>query len=428
MSRTAHILAQPIMFPFSGKIAKNRFMKSAMSERLATFSTYDSDERGQPTEELIRLYDTWSRGDIGILITGNIQIKHDHLEATGNAIIDWDLPSDYVDEFSKLARAAKARGSLVIGQLSHPGRQVSINIQPYPESASDIEQPPAGGVVFGRPSPLTRPAIQDIVDRFAFSACVLHQAGFDGVQLHAAHGFLLAQFLSRRTNQRKDEFGGTLANRSRLLFQIIAAIRTTVNDPKFIISVKLNSQDFTQDGFSANESREIAMRLEQAGVDLIELSGGTYELAISSSHSAQERTPAVAREAYFLDFAEQLRPHIKRTKVAVTGGFRSAAIMAKAVDERAADIIGLGRPLTAEPLLVKELIAGEKTQAKGDKFPEGQLIRMAAAASQIAEIGNGMDITDFDNGFNVSRFLAKLQKEMPATMSEALSSHNSIRR
>ncbi|KAG1745091.1 uncharacterized protein EDB91DRAFT_1050317 [Suillus paluster] len=417
------ILRQPLTFPFSGRTAKNRFLKSAMSERLATFSTFDPCGRGQPTKELVRLYETWAKGDIGIIITGNIQIKKDHLEATGNTIIDRDLPSHYLQEWTDVARAAKSEGSLVIGQLNHPGRQVSINIQPYPEAPSDVEQPSTGGVLFGRPTPLTREGIKDIVHRFAYAASVLHKAGFDGVQLHVAHGYLLSQFLARRTNRRNDEYGGSLVNRARILLEIIAAIRQAVQNLSFIISVKLNSQDSVPEGLSIEESITVAKLLESARVDFIEVSGGTYE---QTTRSPQDKPYTVeTREGYFVQYAEFLRPHLNLSKIVVTGGFQTAQGMADAVSRGAADIIGLARPLTAEPLLVRDILRGEKKKAKGDKFPESPMLRFAASAAQIAEIGNGQDITDFDNAFHVARFIAKMQKEIPAAISEALFSRPS---
>ncbi|KAH7925756.1 FMN-linked oxidoreductase [Leucogyrophana mollusca] len=422
MSHPTEVLAHPITFPFCGRTAMNRFMKSAMSERLATFSSFDPSDRGCPTEELIRLYETWSKGNIGIIITGNIQIKKDHLEASGNAIIDRDLPSDYVAEFRKLASASKSCGSLLLGQLSHPGRQVSITIQPDPESASDVEQPPAGGMVFGRPTPLSREGIRDIVHRFAHAASVLHDAGFDGVQLHCAHGYLLAQFLSRRTNRRTDQYGGSLENRVRIILEIIAAIREKVQDRMFMIAVKLNSDDFIHDGFSAEESRMTSELLEQARVDLIELSGGTYEQAVPTPENKRKASgDSPAREAYFVEFAEQLRPHVKKSRLAATGGFRSVDTMSSAVKSGATDIIGLARPLTAEPHLVKKILSGKTDRAKGDQFPPSQLLRIAASGIQMAEIGNGQDITDFDNKINVTRFIATMQRSMPAAISEALS-------
>ncbi|KAH7886742.1 hypothetical protein F5I97DRAFT_1807504 [Phlebopus sp. FC_14] len=418
-------LTETVTFPFSGKIATNRFMKAAMSERLATFLYYDPMERGQPTEELIRLYETWAMGDVGIIVTGNIQIKKDHLEASGNAIIDRDLPGDYLEGYRILARAAKSGGSLVLGQLSHPGRQVSITIQPYPESSSDIEHPSTSGVLFARPTPLTKDGIKDIVNRFAYASSVLHEAGFDGVQLHAAHGYLLQQFLSRRTNKRTDEYGGSLQNRTRVLLETIAEIKRVVNDPSFLISVKMNSQDFSENGTTPEESIATAKMLEAMGVDLIEVSGGTYE---RGTHATQfnviiRENPSMNREAFFVDFAGQLRPHLSRSKIAVTGGFRTVKAMAAAINGGFTDVIGVARPLAAEPFLVKDILRGEKHRAKEDKFPPGQLLRTVAAGSQMAEIGNGEDITDFNNAFNVSRFIAKMQKEIPASMSEAFSIH-----
>ncbi|KAG0701448.1 hypothetical protein DFH29DRAFT_982694 [Suillus ampliporus] len=414
------ILKQPVTLPFSGRTAKNSFLKSAMSERLATFSPSDPFGRGQPTEELVRLYETWAKGDIGIIVTGNIQIKKDHLEATGNTIIDRDLPSDYLQEWTEVARAAKSEGSLVVGQLNHPGRQVSINIQPYPEAPSDVEQPSTGGVLFGRPTPLTREGIKDIVHRFAYAASVLHRAGFDGVQLHVAHGYLLSQFLSRRTNRRNDEYGGSLANRARILLEIIAAIRQAVQNLSFIVSVKLNSQESIPEGLSLEESITVANLLESVGVDFIEVSGGTYEQTV---RSPQDKPYTVeTQEGYFVQYAELLRPHLNLSKIVVTGGFQTVQGMADAVSRGAADIIGLARPLTAEPLLVGDILRGEKKKAKGDKLPESPMLRFVASAAQIAEIGNGQDITDFNNTFHVARFIAKMQKEIPAAISEALCS------
>ncbi|KAG2067275.1 NADH oxidase [Suillus decipiens] len=413
------LLRQPVTFPFSGRTAKNRFLKSAMSERLATFSTLDPRGRGQPTEELVRLYETWAKGDIGIIVTGNIQIKKDHLEATGwNTIIDRDLPSVYLQEWTDVARAAKSQGSLVIGQLNHPGRQVSINIQPYPEAPSDVEQPSTGGVLFGRPTPLTKDGIKDIVNRFAYAASVLHKAGFDGVQLHVAHGYLLSQFLAKRTNMRTDEYGGSLKNRAQILLEIIAAIKQAVQNPSFIISVKLNSQEFIPGGLCIEESIMVAQLLEIAGVDFIEVSGGAYEQIIRSSRD--KPYTAETREGYFVEYSEILRSHLNLSKVIATGGFQTSRGMADAISRGAADIIGLARPLTAEPLLVRDILRGEKNGAKGDKFPESPMLRFMASATQIAEIGNGQNITDFDNAFHVARFIAKMQKEIPAAMSEAL--------
>lgn len=408
-------LRQPVTFPFSGRTAKNRFLKSAMSERLATFSTFDPCRRGQPTEELVRLYETWAKGDIGIIVTGNIQIKKDHLEATGNTIIDKNLPSVFLREWTEVARAAKSQGSLVIGQLNHPGRQVSINIQPYPEAPSDVEQPSTGGLLFGRPTPLTKDGIKDIVDRFAYAASVLHEAEFDGVQLHAAHGYLLSQFLAKKTNMRTDEYGGPLVNRAQILLEIIAAIRQAVQRPSFIISVKLNSQD---EGFSIEESITVAKLLEDAGVDFIEVSGGAYEQITRSSRDKPYTVET--REGYFVEYAELLKSHLNLTKVVATGGFQTSQGMADAISRGAADIIGLARPLTAEPLLVRDILRGETMQARGDKFPESPMLRFVASAAQMAEIGNGQDITDFDNEFQVARFIAKMQKEIPVAISEAM--------
>jgi len=354
-------LSQPIQFQ-GGLKAQNRTLKSAMTERLCTFDQLNLDSRGKPTPEYLELYRVWSEGKIGIIILGNIPVHREYLEAKGNAIIDKDSSWDPVEAFKPVIATSKAHGSLVIGQLTHAGRQTPSHVNPNPVSASDVQSPDCFGMTFGKPRALSVEEIHDVVDRFAYGAEVLYNAGADGAQLHAAHGYLLSQFLSPRVNKRTDEYGGSFENRSRIVFEIIDAIKKRVSDPKFILSIKYNSHDFIEGGFTKEDSQQMAKKLEDAGVELIELSGGTYELMPLE----EKKESTLKREGFFIEFADKIRPSLTgRSVLAVTGGFRTLEGMGSAVrsKERTCDVVGLGRPLVFEPHFVAHLLAGKTRQA-----------------------------------------------------------------
>ncbi|WAQ88142.1 hypothetical protein PtA15_9A267 [Puccinia triticina] len=352
------VLSQPIQFK-GGLNALNRTLKSAMTERLCTYDDVDLDARGKPTPEYEELYRVWSEGKIGTIILvhgcfsyilivedgvhkadlkanppipkGNIPVHREYLEAKGNAIIDKDSPWDPVEAFKPVISAAKAHGSLVIGQLTHAGRQTPFQVNPNPVSASETQSPPSFGMNFGKARALSVDEIQDVVDRFAYGAEVLYKAGADGAQLHGAHGYLLSQFLSPRVNKRTDQYGGSFENRSRIVFEIIDAVKKRVTDPKFILSIKYNSHDFIEGGFTKEDSQVMAKKLEAAGVELIELSGGTYELLPFE----EKKESTLKREGFFLEFADRIRPHLSGASVlAVTGGFRTLDGMASAVSSK----------------------------------------------------------------------------------------------
>lgn len=268
-------LAQPIKFPFSGRTAKNRFLKAPMTERLCHWNKDDEpiNARGFPSKEYTRLYERTGEGEIGIIVAGNVMIRYDALEAYGNPIL-CDNHDNRVEAFSKVAAAAKKNGSLFIAQLSHPGRQGGAALNPNPVSASDVQLKISwAGNSFNKPRPLTAPEIKDLVQEWGETAALCHAAGFDGVQIHCAHGYLLAQFLSPTTNKRNDEYGGDLNNRSRIIFEVIEEVRRRVPDPSFIICVKINSVEFQPGGQTPEDCRELCVRLEQANVDFIDMSG-----------------------------------------------------------------------------------------------------------------------------------------------------------
>ncbi|ETS63254.1 hypothetical protein PaG_01529 [Moesziomyces aphidis] len=380
------ILKKPVVFS-NGLSAPNATLKSAMTERLCTWSDTDFKKRGWPTPEYIQLYKTWGEGEIGTIILGNIPCDARFPEAKKNACIDPEIAShnEYVKAYKPVIDAAKAHGSLVIAQVTHAGRQTSEDVAPTPVSSSDVQCPPRMGMSFGKPRPLTVDEIHDIARRFGFAAKVLYEAQCNGIELHAAHGYLLSQFLSPRVNKRTDQYGGDLEGRSRIVFEIIESIRKAVPDPKFIISIKINSADFAEGGFEAEESFVISKKLEAAGVDLIELSGGTYE----SSGFEHKKESTIARESFFIEFAERIRPHLTTARLAVTGGFRSSKAMAKAVEEKSCDIVGLARPLCGEPYLSKELLSGQKEKARQTHPDLPKEIEIAACVIQIHQVGNG---------------------------------------
>ena len=182
-------LAQPLSFEFSGKTAKNRFLKAAMTERLSTWDPKNLEKRGVPTKELINVYRRWGDGGFGVILTGNTMIDFDQLEAAGNPIIPRAAPfsGERFEAFKELAAVSKKHGSLIVCQVSHPGRQVAGNINPHPISASDVQlEGEIMGMTFEKPRPMERKDFDAVVDGFAHAAEYCYKAGFDGVQLHGA--------------------------------------------------------------------------------------------------------------------------------------------------------------------------------------------------------------------------------------------------
>ncbi len=338
-----------------GAVLPNRVAKGAMTEGLAT-------PDGRPTPELERLYGIWSDGGAGMLLTGNIIIDKDHLERPGNVVIDRAPDADMAARLASWAKAGTRAGNHLWAQISHGGRQTQKLVNPNPKSSSDVALALPGGQ-FGKPSPLTKDEIADLVGRWATAAKACKDAGFTGVQVHGAHGYLMSQFLSPRVNLREDEYGGNLENRARFLLDTVRAVREAVG-PDFPISVKLNSADFQKGGFAFEDSLQVVKWLEEATVDLIEISGGTYEqpklMGVAGMEEVEEQSVApstAAREAYFVDFAKAMQAEVN-VPLMVTGGFRTRAAMEQALEIGAADVIGLGRPLCAVPDAPKQLLEG----------------------------------------------------------------------
>jgi 2,4-dienoyl-CoA reductase-like NADH-dependent reductase (Old Yellow Enzyme family) len=338
-----------------GAVLSNRFAKAAMTEGLA-------GRLGVPGEELCRLYKIWSDGGAGMLLSGNIMVDRHHLERPGNVVIDRPPDLEMRQALKRWASSATRKGNHFWAQISHAGRQTQKMVNAKPKAPSAVKLALPGGQ-FGEPVELNCGEIEDIISRFGICAAAVKEAGFTGVQVHAAHGYLLSQFLSPRSNRRTDEFGGALANRARPLLAIIEEIRSTVG-PDYPISVKLNSADFQKGGFAFEDSLQVAQWLEAASVDLIEISGGTYEqpklLGIDGMEEEENQNiPAstLMREAYFVDFAMAMRKELK-IPLMVTGGFRQSIAMKQAIESGGADVIGLGRPMCVMTDAPNQLLNG----------------------------------------------------------------------
>jgi 2,4-dienoyl-CoA reductase-like NADH-dependent reductase (Old Yellow Enzyme family) len=350
-------LSAPLSLP-CGLTLPNRIAKAAMTEGLA-------DPKHRPTDRLERLYRLWGEGGAGLLITGNVIVDRAHLERPGNVVLTPDPPKDLPAGLARWAQAGQVAGAKVLVQLSHAGRQTlaRINARPVAPSPVALRLP---GKLFAPPRALAGSEIPPIVSRFVEAAKRCAEAGFDGVQVHAAHGYLISQFLSPLSNQRTDGWGGPLHQRVRFLREVVQGIRAAC-PPPFAVAVKLNSADFQRGGFGETDALSVADWLVADGVDLIEVSGGTYEQPRMAGVEGLEpgETPlasTVAREAYFLHFAKLLKSRVT-VPVMVTGGFRTRAGMQAALTARATDLVGLARPLVVQPDLPKHLLDGAREAA-----------------------------------------------------------------
>lgn len=331
----------------NGITISNRLVKSAMSEGLA-------DADNNPTQALINLYSRWGQGGAGILILGNTPIDLWHLEHAGNFVLS---PHSDMNKVKQLAKAAKVGAAKVLPQLSHSGRQTPAAINAAPLSISDVRLQLAG---YGQPMAASSVQLETIIKQFVTSALLAQEAGFDGVQIHAAHGYLLSSSLSALINTRCDSWGGDLAHRAQLLLRVIRAVRQAVNDD-FIMAVKLNSSDFQKGGFSHAESIAVAKMLAQEGIQFLEISGGNFETPVAYQQGSSANSTQI-REAYFLDYAKDIKAAVD-IPVMVTGGFRSRQTMDQALSDGDADLIGVGRPFIIDPCFANDLLAGKIDQA-----------------------------------------------------------------
>jgi 2,4-dienoyl-CoA reductase-like NADH-dependent reductase (Old Yellow Enzyme family) len=415
----ARRLGEPVTFAFSGRTAPNLFMKAAMTEQLSSWHKEEPQKRGIPTANLCRVYERWGRGGIGMVVTGNVSkwinantgsdrrktepiaksisvIFCDHLESVGDPVIPQDAPFEgkRFEAFKQWAHSVKKGGNLMVAQVSHPGRQCHSYFQPNPVAASAIPYDfsgPRRPLKFNDPHAASEEEIAAIVDSFAHAAEYLEKAGFDGMQLHAANGFLLSGFLSATTNKRTDRYGGHINNRMRIHLEIEQAIRRRVSS-NFILGIKINSTEFQESAFTPEEANQVCLALERHRFDFVELSGGSSEKLMTGNQHRGEvvRESTKRREAYFQEFAEKIVPGLTKTKVYLTGGLRTVGGMIRALET--VDGIGLARPLVQEFDFCKKVLDGEVTGSIIPKMELGEFwLALMAGNRAIREVGQGKE-------------------------------------
>lgn len=333
-------LTRPIVLR-SGLRLDNRLVKAAMTEGLA-------DGHGDPSPWHDRLYRRWVASGLGAMITGNAMVDRRYLERARNVVID-----PLTDDAAMRRWAAACSEVPTVVQLNHPGRQCNRLSTRRPVSASAGDNVHLLGM-FARPRALSTDEVVDVRERFVAAARRCVDAGFRGVQVHAAHGYLLSQFLSAATNRRTDRYGGDLAGRARLLLEVCEATVAALPDHASVW-VKVNSNDFRRGGFSEPEAARVVRWLDDTGVDVVELSGGTYESVAFLEDDPDDRA------AFFLDFARGLVGEVE-VPLMVTGGFHDTAGMSRAIDDGVA-LVGLARPLAADLDLAGRLLDGSAARA-----------------------------------------------------------------
>lgn len=364
----------------NGQTLGNRIAKAAMEENLA-------DGEQAPDRALFRLYQAWAEGGAGLLLTGNVMIDRRAMTGPGGVVLEDER---HLERFRQWASVSRAGGAHVWMQLNHPGRQTLANLgqQALAPSAVALDMG-SFSKMFAEPKPMGEADIFDVIERFATSAALAEKAGFSGVQIHAAHGYLLSQFLSPLTNRRSDHWGGSLENRARLLLAVVDAVRKAVS-PDFCVAVKLNSADFQRGGFDADDARQVILWLNEKTIDLLELSGGSYEAPAMQGEARDGRT--LAREAYFLDMAKELAS-VARMPVMVTGGIRRLTIVEQVLDSGIA-MAGIGTALAVEPQLVKHWREGRDSHPqlppiRWKRKPLAALANMAVVKFQLQRLSRG---------------------------------------
>lgn len=394
------LIAQPLKLP-CGASLPNRLAKAAMTEGIA-------DRFLRANERHQRLYRTWSHGGCGLLLTGNVQIDKRVLERPGNVAIDGNGGRAALEAW---ARAGTEAGNHLWMQISHAGRQSPRYVTRQPMGPSAVQLKLLGN--FAKPRALSESEILDFISRYANVAAIAKQTGFTGVQIHSAHGYLLSSFLSPVTNQRTDQWGGSLENRARMLLEVIRETRAAVG-PDFPVAIKLNSADFQKGGFTHEECLQVVEWLNNEGLDLLEVSGGNYEQPRllgyeGKEDGAVERESTRKREAYFSDYAAAIRK-IAKMPIMQTGGFRTRAAMNEALDLGHCDVVGLGRPLCTHPSIANGLLDASIDEAPSFEHTlnmgsgnlsaasENYLIKVAHVFGQqgwyykqIARMGDGLE-------------------------------------
>ncbi|KAF2187727.1 flavin oxidoreductase [Zopfia rhizophila CBS 207.26] len=358
-------LSTPVDLP-CGLTFPNRLVKASMAE-------YMAGKTSDPGEKYISAYSNWGSGGWGAIFTGNVEVSSIYCGSNGSVTVKPSISASTRDAWTQWALASQQNGTPAIVQIVHPGRQspvksgdrgffdktiapsaVALNI------GNGILERQLVALLFGTPREMTINDIQEVVGQFVAAAKLAYETGFKGVELHGAHGYLLSQFLSPKSNLRTDAYGGTAAKRAKIVIDIIRAIRKEV-PASFCVGIKLNSADVAGSE-NLEESLEQIGLIAQEQVDFLEISGGSYE---NPRMMVGDKTGSVrksTREAFFLDYAREVRAKYPNITLMVTGGFRSREGMEAALESNACDLIGLARPAAVFPHFPKDILLNENVR------------------------------------------------------------------
>lgn len=362
----------------NGSVIPNRVAKAAMEENLA-------DANLLPSTQLFNLYKAWADGGVGLIISGNVMVDSKAMTGPGGVVLENDK---HLALFQQWAKIGQANGGQFWLQINHPGRQMPASLQQQTWAPSAVEMDMGKmSSYFSAPKAMDEAKIQDIITRFVKTATLAEKAGFSGVEVHAAHGYLLSQFLSPLTNKRSDQWGGSLANRARLLIEIVKQIKAATSE-HFAVAVKLNSADFQRGGFTLDEAKQVVVMLGELNVDLVELSGGSYEAPAMQGSARDGRT--LAREAYFLEFAKEIR-EIATMPIMITGGIKRKSVADQVIAE-GVDMVGIATALAIEPALVDKWRNGshvtpELAAITWKNKPLASVANMAMVKYQLTRLG-----------------------------------------
>jgi len=385
----SHIF-NPLTLP-NGQTIPNRLCKAAMEENMA--------ELGQvPGTALVNLYQQWADGGVGIILTGNVMVSPTAMTGPGGVYLGSETlaQGDNKLRFETWAKAGKSGGAKLYMQISHPGRQIyaAQGTEPVSASATKVTMSGPAEKMFATARALTRDEIRGIIKRFADTAHAAEMCGFDGVQIHAAHGYLLAQFLSPLTNLREDEWGGPLENRAKLLLEVVREVRARV-EPGFGVAVKLNSADFQKGGYDIGDAKQVVDWLNAEDVDFVEISGGSYESAAMMGMADDGRAQSTKdREMYFIDFAKDIAEAAKMPLM-VTGGVTRRQTAEDALAGGHVAMIGIARAMGYNPNIPNDWELGQNLHVplpvvkSKNKLFKG-LANMAMTKMNLYRMGDGL--------------------------------------
>ena len=350
---TENLLFTPITLP-NGTTIKNRFFKSAMSEGMGTRDF-------QPKKNIATLYKRWAEGGTGLIITGNIMVDPKGTAEPGNIVFDKNSNMEILKNW---ANQGQQHGAKVMVQLNHPGKQAPKTVSKQTVAPSAVPLGNGLNKLFSTPRALTTSEVEELVQKFVTSAKVAKEAGFSGVQIHAAHGYLISQFLSPHDNRRTDKYGGSLENRMRFLKEIYLGMREELGKD-FTIGIKINSTDFKEDGLTEEDSLKTIIELANLGLDFVEISGGTYERPAMMGATSKS-----TNQVFFAEYSKKLKQKIE-IPVVVTGGIRSINAMNTLLNDNTTDFIGIARPLTIDPNIPNKIKQGTYTIVETTRVSTG---------------------------------------------------------